>query len=111
MSNLTRENVIRDMEEAAERMGLELEDLQEMIIDVIDDCLSKSKLLVQAVRDKGAEEIKRIAHDIKGATANYGLLNPSKLAQKLEKSCDDPSLSIAEELAADFELLKTFKLD
>jgi len=110
MSNLTRENVIADMEEAAERMGLDLEDLQEMIVDVIDDCLSKAKLLLKAVGEKSASDIKSIAHDIKGASANYGLLSPSALALKLEKSCDDPSTAVAEELVADFDQLKALNL-
>ena len=110
MSNLTRENIIADMEAAADRMGLDLEDLQEMIVDVIDDCLAKSKLLVKAVEEKNADDIKRIAHDIKGATANYGLLSPSALALKLEKSCDDPSTAIAEELLGDFDQLKALNL-
>ena len=41
MSEITRESVLQTMKDAAERMGLALEDLQEMIEAVLEDCSAK----------------------------------------------------------------------
>ncbi len=92
MSEPTRETVIASLQEAADRMGLDLEDLQEMIGEVLDDCSKKSILLKAAINNKNSIEVKAIAHDIKGSTANYGLQEISNLALGLEKSNDNPSL-------------------
>ncbi len=98
MSAQTRETVIASLQEAADRMGLDLEDLQEMIGDVLEDCSSKSLLLKEAVANKISADVKAIAHDIKGSTANYGLQEISDLALKLEKSHEDPSLEYVDQM-------------
>ena len=56
MTNLNRDDVIVGMKEAAERMGLDLEDLQEMIVDVLEDCSQKAQMLVK-VADNYDEEV------------------------------------------------------
>lgn len=96
----TRESVIANMQEAADRMGLDLEDLQEMIGDVLEDCSSKSALLKEAITSQNAAEVKAIAHDIKGSTANYGLQQVSDLAFKLEKGHEDPSMADIDDIIA-----------
>ncbi len=100
MAMPTQESVINSMQEAADRMGLDLEDLQEMIGDVLDDCNSKSALLKEAVVNKNAADVKAIAHDIKGSTANYGLKEVSDIAYRLEKGNEDPSLADIDEMIA-----------
>lgn len=97
MAFFERDAIISDIEEAADRMGLDLEDLQEMIVDVLDDALEKAEELQNAIASDDADQIKAIAHDIKGATANYGLNAPSAVALRLEKREGD--------LKADGELL------
>ncbi|MBU2648744.1 Hpt domain-containing protein [bacterium] len=92
MAMPTKEAIIALMQEAAERMGLDLEDLQEMIDAVLEDCSSKSLLLKEAVVNQNAADVKAIAHDIKGSTANYGLMDVSNLAYTLEKNNENPSL-------------------
>ena len=77
------------MSAAAERMGLELDDLREMIDEVLKDCQEKSELLKQAADAARADEVKSIAHDIKGSTANYGLSVASELALIIEKRSQD----------------------
>ncbi|MBT3227233.1 MAG: hypothetical protein HOE30_16465 [Deltaproteobacteria bacterium] len=98
MSVPTRETVIASLQEAADRMGLDLEDLQEMIGEVLEDCSNKAVLLKAAVSDKKATDVKAIAHDIKGSTANYGLQEISDLALNLEQNHDDPSLEVADKM-------------
>ncbi|NQU64718.1 MAG: Hpt domain-containing protein [SAR324 cluster bacterium] len=98
MSVPTREAIIALMQGAAERMGLDLEDLQEMIGEVLEDCSSKAALLKEAVITKNAANIRAIAHDIKGSTANYGLQEVSDLALKLEKNNENPALEDVEEM-------------
>ncbi len=111
MSGQTREEVIKDMQEAADRMGLDLEDLQEMIIDVLDDCNGKVVKLQVAVKESDAPTIKAIAHDIKGSTANYGLNSASSIAKFIEKNHENVAIEKADELAKIFSELSTLGLD
>jgi len=112
MSFFSRDSVIKDMNEAADRMGLDIEDLQEMIVDVLDDCLNKAQLILNAIEANDVAQIKSIAHDIKGSTANYGLMQPSGLALEIEKKCGTPAAAEpAGQLLEQFKELLTFKLD
>ncbi len=111
MSGQTREEVIKDMQEAADRMGLDLEDLQEMIIDVLDDCKEKVIKLQVAVKEGDSSTVKAIAHDIKGSTANYGLNSASSIAKFIEKNCENVAIEKADDLAIIFNDLSTLGLD
>jgi len=108
---LNRDDVIIGMKEAAERMGLDLEDLQEMIIDVLEDCSEKSNLLVSAADAGDSAKIKTLAHDIKGATANYGLPEASELALKIEKGHEDIPKDTISELVTHFAALSGLNLE
>lgn len=88
MSETTRDIVFKDMAESAERMGLDLEDLQEMIDEVLEDFAVKIKTLIEAGENKDIPQIKEVGHDLKGAAANYGLLAASSIAEEVEKGCD-----------------------
>lgn len=111
MAGQKREAVVKDMRDAAERMGLDLEDLQEMITDVLDDCKEKVAKLHVAVTESDHSIIKAIAHDIKGSTANYGLNAPSDIAQFIEKNCDNVPIEKVGELAEVIDSLATLGLD
>ena len=111
MSNITRESVIADMQAAAERMGLDLEDLQEMINEVLEDCSGKVQKLKNAISTSDFSSVKAIAHDIKGSAANYGLKSASELAFEIEKNNESSSIESAEKLVRQFEILSTFDLD
>lgn len=110
MTMPTRESVIASMQEAADRMGLDLEDLQEMIEDVLEDCSNKSVLLKEAITSKDAAIVKAIAHDIKGSTANYGLQQVSDLAYNLEKGHEDPAMSDIDHIIALLEHISGLNL-
>lgn len=111
MVEFSRVIIIKSMQDAAERMGLDLDDLQEMIVEVLDDCQTKSKALQEAVSAGDAVKIKAIAHDIKGSTANYGLPDTSNLALKIEKSCEDMPKDLIEELGEHFAALSKLNLE
>jgi len=82
--SLIKEEILRGIEEAAERMGLDNEDLLEMIEDVLDDCIEKVAGLREAAAAGDGAKLSAIGHDIKGSTINYGLLAPSAIAKDLE---------------------------
>lgn len=99
--SITKEEVVADLNEAAERMGLDLSDIQEMIIDTIEDALGKAKKLVDLVASKDLKEIKMIAHDIKGACLNFGLKQPAEIVKKMEDTPEDEeNASLATELVS-----------
>jgi HPt (histidine-containing phosphotransfer) domain-containing protein len=111
MSGLTRESVISSMSAAAERMGLELEDLQEMINEVLEDCTKKAYQLKKAIENKEYDAIKAIAHDIKGSTANYGLKSVSALALTIEQNNQNAPQGSIDELIGQLERFSEFGLD
>lgn len=85
---LAKEQVMKGIGEAAERMGLDLEDLVEMIPDVLSDGLQKSQNILTSIASEDWAVVKDVAHDIKGAFRNYGLDEAGELAFQIEK---DPS--------------------
>ena len=111
MPEITREAVIESMEAAADRMGLDLEDLQEMIIEVLEDCSAKAQKLKQAIESSDAASVKSIAHDIKGSCANYGLKTASEVAFQIEQNPETSSLMEIEDLIGQFEAFSKFDLD
>lgn len=111
MPEITREAVIESMTAAAERMGLDLEDLQEMITEVLDDCSAKSQKLKQAIESGDADSVKSIAHDIKGSCANYGLKTASEVAFQIEQNSETSSLTEVEDLIGQFEAFSKLDLD
>ena len=111
MSGITRESVIASMQAAAERMGLDLEDLQEMINEVLDDCSGKIQNLRKAISEKDHAAVKAIAHDIKGSTANYGLATASAIALQIEKNNQTATVEMADSLNQQFEEFSKLGLD
>ena len=111
MSGITRESVIASMQEAAERMGLDLEDLQEMINEVLEDCSGKVQTLKTAISGQDHASVKAIAHDIKGSTANYGLTTASAIALQIEKNNETATVEMVDSLIQQFEAFSKLGLD
>ncbi len=111
MSGITREGVITSMQAAAERMGLDLEDLQEMINEVLEDCTDKVQNLKKAISGQDHESVKAIAHDIKGSTANYGLATASAIALQIEQNNETATMEMADSLDHQFEEFSKLGLD
>jgi len=82
--SLNKDVILAGINEAAQRMGLDFEDLIEMIDDVLEDCTSKIGSLRDAAGKGDATQVAAIAHDIKGSTINYGLVAPSEVAKDIE---------------------------
>lgn len=89
MQTPSKEEVLKDIGDAAERMGLDLEDLTEMIDDVLDDAIGKIGGLRDAAIAGNLEQTSAVAHDIKGSCLNYGILAPAELAKSVEKEPSD----------------------
>lgn len=111
MSGITRDSVIASMQAAAERMGLDLEDLQEMINEVLEDCLGKVQNLKKAISEQDHALVKAIAHDIKGSTANYGLPTASAIAFQVEQNNEAATVEMADSLNQQFEEFSKLGLD
>ena len=94
------EQVKADITEAAERMGMDFEDLAEMVPDVLEDCVAKTAGLKVAIDTGDFAQVKAIAHDLKGSTLNYGLVGPSVFAKSLEANFESPSMSDYEQFSA-----------
>ena len=43
MASFSREDILKDMENAANRVGLNLEDLRKMVGNVLSSCIAKTK--------------------------------------------------------------------
>ncbi|OGH04261.1 MAG: hypothetical protein A2557_10700 [Candidatus Lambdaproteobacteria bacterium RIFOXYD2_FULL_56_26] len=80
----TKPELLKDIASAAERMGLDGEDLLGMLDEVLDDCIGKVEKLAQAASSGDAVQTSAIAHDIKGSTLNYGITAPSVIAKEIE---------------------------
>lgn len=104
---LNLDQIKQDITEAAERMGLDYEDLAPMVPDVIQDCIPKAAELVQLVETRVAEldKIHAVAHDLKGVCANYGLVAESELAKHVEVNRADYPLDQAKMLKSHFDSL------
>ncbi len=111
MADFSKKEIIKDMEEAADRMGLELDDLQEMIVEVLTDCTTKAQSIQKAIGAKDIAKIKSIAHDIKGSTANYGLLHPSATALEIERNSESLPVESAAKLLDYLQTLSGLNLD
>jgi len=96
--------------EAAERMGMDYEDLAEMIPEVLDDCLVKADKLIGEVDAGNAAQVKAIAHDLKGSCGNYGLVSPSALAKSLEMNHESPDKAELEQFIAEIKQIKAMSL-
>jgi len=99
-----------DITDAAERMGMEYGDLAEMIPEVLTDCLAKSVKLTAAIDGGDADQVKAIAHDLKGSCANYGLNSPSALAKSLEINHASPNKAELDQFISEIKQIQGLSL-
>ena len=86
--------------EAAERMGMDYDDLVDMVPEVLEDCKEKAVELKAAIASGDSAAVKALAHDLKGSTANYGLDEASVFAKNLEANHESPDPADQEAFSA-----------
>lgn len=85
MSALTKESIDQSIAEAAENLGLEEEELRELLPEVMEDTLERIKELQVKVTDGAPQdEVMPIAHEIRGVCLNYGLKAAGDIATDIE---------------------------
>lgn len=84
MINKEKSDVLVDKDGALVRVGGD-EDIYNELMDLfLENSSEQIKELQEAVRKRESEEITRLAHSIKGAAANLGILHVQKTADELE---------------------------
>lgn len=86
MKEFNKQEIITLIANTAERMGLDIEDLIEMIPDLINDSLNKLNQMLNQMNELPEEEIKLIAHDLKGAFRNFGLDQAGEMMLYIEQN-------------------------
>lgn len=74
------------------------DDFDELIAVFISDGQAQIEKLQQEIGSGNADEVRRIAHTLKGSSANIGILDLSELCQELEYQAAEVSLEGADEL-------------
>lgn len=77
----------------------ELELLQMLAVDVTEQL----PILLEAIEQQSVNELKNLAHYLKGATANLGITSMSSIAQQLEEAALNNNFAAAKILFAAFQ--------
>ncbi len=73
--------------ELAENLGLEKDEFMELVDLFVETGKPQLEQLKEAVEAKDETEIRRVAHSLKGASGNLGLMTISEMAKKIEDQC------------------------
>jgi len=73
-----------DLKKLAERLGLDVEDIRELLELYVETTTSDLAQLKRAIETKDAELAHAKAHSIKGASGNLGLDEIYELAKKID---------------------------
>jgi len=84
MENVSRYYTKNKFEEAAEKVGLGLEDYMEILSEFITSALDDTVKLQEAVAAQNFDSIGKAAHSLKGAAGNMSLYDIQEWATKLE---------------------------
>ena len=72
--------------ELAEELGLEPDEIRELLVIFIETSESDIDRLQQAIVEGDAKRVADAAHSIKGASANLGFMELSSFAKNLEQN-------------------------
>lgn len=86
----------------AENLGLDEEDIKELLELYVDATSSDLKELKAAVADADIQKAHSKAHSIKGASGNLGLFDFYELAKKIDDQARENRLDGLERLVRDF---------
>jgi HPt (histidine-containing phosphotransfer) domain-containing protein len=81
-----------DFRELAENLELEENEFLELVGLFVKTGYSDLNKLQSAIEDGDTEEVARLAHSIKGASANLGLTDIFELAKRIEMKARDNDL-------------------
>ena len=98
-----------EIERLADNLGLDVEDMDELLDLYVETTSSDLEGLRAAISAGDAEEVDRKAHSIKGASGNLGLSEIYELATKIDDRARQNTLSgldsMVQELSAEFTKL------
>lgn len=92
-----------DVKEVLERVQDDKELLLELLDIFKDDYEEKRKVLDQLVVDKNYEQLKSIAHSMKGASGNISAKKLHVIFAKLEQMAKENNLTDANQVLADLD--------
>jgi HPt (histidine-containing phosphotransfer) domain-containing protein len=81
-----------DFRELAENLELEENELLELLGLFVETGYSDANKLQSAIEDGDTEEAKKVAHSIKGTSANLGLIGIFELTKRIEMSIQNNDL-------------------
>lgn len=76
-----------DFKKLAENLGLETDEYAELVELFVDTGKPQVVDLRDAVKAENREGIHKIAHSLKGASGNLGLMEISQVSKKIEDDC------------------------
>ena len=94
-----------DFKKLAENLGLEEDEFVELVELLVDTGKPQIVELREAVTAENGEGIRNIAHSLKGASGNLGLMEISKEAKKIEDDCVSKNFQAVSESVEKMELL------
>jgi len=102
-SSHAQETVVFDRKILLDRLNGDQELYRKIIKLFFEETPGKLILLKDAASIGNTDEVRRLAHSLKGAAANLGAAALQATAQTLEKSCLDGALDLAFSLISDME--------
>jgi len=87
-----------DLKKIAERLGLDVEDIRELLELYVETTTSDLAQLKRAIETKNAELAHAKAHSIKGASGNLGLDEMYELAKEIDDRARVNSLDGLEDM-------------
>ena len=87
-----------DLETLNELKEIMEDEFDELVTVFINDGIKQIENLKQAIEASEAENVRRIAHTLKGSSSNLGISGLSELSQTLEYKAADNQLDGADEL-------------
>ena len=80
------------LKDLAQELGLEPDEMRELLVIFIETSESDIDRLQQAIVESDAKRVADAAHSIKGASANLGFMDISSVAKNLEQKARENSL-------------------
>lgn len=89
---------ILDLKDVMERVQDDRELLMELLDIFVEDYAEKRELLDQLIKDNNAEEVRNIAHSIKGAAGNISAKAIHATCEKMERLAELNDLAPVQDL-------------